>query len=140
MPPPPDARDPRTWLRRARSSLAKAQAGRTRADILYSDLCFDAQQAAEKAAKAVLISRSTRFPKTHSIERLLSLVSSAGVVVPAEIRMAARLSAYAEQGRYPGAWEEASEADHRAAVELAERVVRWAEGLIESPGQGSGAP
>jgi HEPN domain-containing protein len=43
--------DPREWLNRARSSLAKT---RIRGDEIYlEDLCFDAQQAAEKAIKAI---------------------------------------------------------------------------------------
>ena len=60
MPPrerfPPD--DPREWLNRARSNLAKAK---TRiVDVYWEDLCFDAQQAAEKAIKALLIHRSVQ--------------------------------------------------------------------------------
>src|SRR6266702_1719074 len=53
MPPerfPPD--DPREWLNRARSNLARARAKIP--DAYLEDLCFDAQQAAEKAIKAVL--------------------------------------------------------------------------------------
>jgi len=56
MPPaprPPD--DPHEWLRRARSNLARAQADIRLAGVYLEDLCFDAQQAAEKAIKAVLI-------------------------------------------------------------------------------------
>ena len=60
MPPrerfPPD--DPREWLNRARSNLAKAKA--CVVDVYWEDLCFDAQQAAEKAIKAVLIHRSVQ--------------------------------------------------------------------------------
>ncbi len=50
--------DPRDWMNRARSNLAKAKT-RT-ADVYWEDLCFDAQQAAEKATKAVLIHRSVQ--------------------------------------------------------------------------------
>ena len=55
-----DPTDPREWLRRARSNLALARVGQ-QGEILLEDLCFEAQQAAEKAAKAVLVSRSVRF-------------------------------------------------------------------------------
>jgi len=51
---PPD--DPREWLNRARSSLIQAQA--LQPGISFEDLCFNAQQAAEKAIKALLIRRS----------------------------------------------------------------------------------
>lgn len=47
--------DPREWLRRARSKLVRAQADRNLPGVLYEDLCFDAQQAAEKSLRAVLV-------------------------------------------------------------------------------------
>lgn len=56
--------DPREWLNRARSNLAMA---RNRVpDAYLEDLCFEAQQAAEKAIKAVMISRDIDFPYVHS--------------------------------------------------------------------------
>ena len=50
------ALDPREWLRRARSNLERA-AVRTPHSCL-EDLCFNAQQAAEKALKGVLVAHS----------------------------------------------------------------------------------
>jgi HEPN domain-containing protein len=41
---------PEDWLRRARSNLARASTAKTD-EIMWEDLCFDAQQAAEKALK-----------------------------------------------------------------------------------------
>lgn len=43
------------WLTRAKSNLARVKAGKVSEDILYEDLCFDAQQAVEKALKALCI-------------------------------------------------------------------------------------
>jgi HEPN domain-containing protein len=43
------------WIRRAKSNLAIAKAGKPTGDVLYEDLCFDAQQAAEKALKALSV-------------------------------------------------------------------------------------
>jgi HEPN domain-containing protein len=43
--------DPREWLNRARSNLALAKASIS-PDTNLEDLCFEAQQAAEKAIKA----------------------------------------------------------------------------------------
>ena len=57
---PPD--DPREWLNRARSNLALARA--VVPDVFLEDLCFDAQQSAEKAVKAVFIGRGEHFPYT----------------------------------------------------------------------------
>ena len=50
------------WLRRAKSNLERAKAGRICEDILYEDLCFACQQAVEKALKALLISINREFP------------------------------------------------------------------------------
>jgi len=47
---PPD--DPREWLNRARSNLLLAQAAGP--GVYREDLCFNAQQAVEKAIKALL--------------------------------------------------------------------------------------
>ena len=49
-----DPSDPREWLRRARSSLALASTTPASPEVLYEELCFEAQQAAEKAVKSVL--------------------------------------------------------------------------------------
>ena len=51
--------DPREWMNRARSNLALAK---NRVPGAYlEDLCFEAQQAAEKAIKAVMIIRAILY-------------------------------------------------------------------------------
>ena len=67
--------DSREWLNRARSNLAKAK---TRiVDVYWEDLCFDAQQAAEKVIKSVLIHHGVEFPYVHDLNRLLALLERA---------------------------------------------------------------
>ena len=66
---PPDSDGPgggEDWLRHARSDLALASAVGPVGDILAETLCFHAQQAAEKALKAVLVHVGIEFPRTHS--------------------------------------------------------------------------
>ena len=71
---PPD--DPREWMNRARSNLARLK---SRVPGVYlEDFCFDAQQAAEKAIKAVMIARSIEFPYVHDLDHLLSLLEEGG--------------------------------------------------------------
>jgi HEPN domain-containing protein len=65
---------------------------------LYDDLCFDAQHAAEKAIKAVLVHRSVDFPKTHDIGRLLTLAAEAGVPGADDLQAAAALTPFAGGG------------------------------------------
>lgn len=129
-PPLRDPEDPREWIRRARSNLARAAAGRPTREVLYEDLAFDAQQAAEKAIKAVLVGRRVAFPKTHSLERLLDLVERSSEDVPTKVRDAASLTPFAAAARYPGV-EQVTEEQYRDALAIARTVVQWAEQVIE---------
>jgi HEPN domain-containing protein len=123
---PPD--DPQEWLNRARSNLVRAQA--TLPSVYLEDLCFDAQQAAEKAIKAVLIARGVDFPLVHDLARLLTLLAQSGERIPQAIADATDLTRFAVATRYPSVTEPVTTAEHRRAVAIAEAVVRWAEGRI----------
>jgi HEPN domain-containing protein len=68
--------DPREWLNRARSNLVLA---RMQGEGVYlEDLCFNTQQAVEKAIKALLIQRHIQFPYVHDIAELLTVLEEAG--------------------------------------------------------------
>jgi len=98
--------------------------------VLYEDLCFDAQQAAEKAIKAVLVSRQIDFPKTHSIAELFTLAHEHSISPPEKIQRATTLTPYAVAARYPRADDDVTPEEHRRAVRLAEDVVQWAEEVL----------
>ena len=120
---PPD--DPREWMNRARSNLIRAK-GRM-PGVYLEDLCFDAQQAAEKAIKAVMMARNIAFPYVHDLDHLLSLLEEGGEAIPAAIRQAHELTKYATIMRYPGGIRPVSESEYQEAIAIAEAVVRWAE-------------
>ena len=123
---PPD--DPREWMNRARSSLAIAK---NRVPQAYlEDLCFYAQQAAEKSIKAVMIARNIEFPYVHDLDRLLSLLEDEGEVIPASIRQASKLTKYSTVTRYPGDMGPVTAQEYAEAIAIAEAVVRWAEERI----------
>jgi HEPN domain-containing protein len=92
--------DPREWLNRAKSNLAGA--GQVTPEVYLEDLCFNAQQAAEKAIKAVFIHRSLHFPYVHDLRRLLQLLIQGGVKVPKYVWRAETLTPFAFEARYPG--------------------------------------
>lgn len=124
---PPD--DPREWLNRARSNLAMATSSVPGAYL--EDLCFEAQQAAEKAIKAVLIGRNIRFPYIHDLGRLLEILEQSGEEIPAPVAKARELTEFAVSGRYPGLAEPMDTNEYRNVLETAESVVRWAEALLD---------
>lgn len=124
---PPD--DPHEWLNRARSNLALAR--RTGPDVYLEDLCFEAQQAAEKAVKAVFIHRGTPFPYVHDLKRLLRLLERSSLKVPKYVKTAKELTPYAQVTRYPGRARPVTPRKHRRAVRIADAVFRWAARQIE---------
>jgi len=120
--------DPREWMNRARSSLAQAR--HRIGEIYLEDLCFVAQQAAEKAIKAVLLHSGVRFPYVHDLAELVTLMERAGHMPPARVRESSRLTRYAVETRYPGLSEPLTEEEYLEALAIAEAVVRWADELI----------
>ena len=96
-------------------------------EIYLEDLCFQAQQAAEKAIKAVLIDRGIEFPHVHDLSRLVSILELSGEAIPEEVRQAGDLTDYATTTRYPGVAEPVTEEEYAAAVGAARAVVQWAD-------------
>ena len=120
--------DPREWLARAKHNLITAKRWVPDEDEGFLEsLCFDAQQAAEKAIKARLIALDVEFPYTHSIEDLLASLETAGDAIPDEVRAAEALTPYAAVLRYPNRCPLAGEEDYHAAIRAAEAVVDWVE-------------
>jgi HEPN domain-containing protein len=98
--------------------------------VYLEDLCFDAQQAAEKAIKAVLIARGVAFPPMHDLARLVTLLEESGEAIPPPIAEAVVLTRFAVVTRYPGVTESVTAEEHQRVVTIAETVVQWAEERI----------
>lgn len=126
---PPD--DPREWLNRARSNLELARS--MVPGVYLEDLCFDAQQAAEKAIKGVFIHRGESFPYVHDLDRLLKLLERSGVKIPKYVWKADDLTRFAARPRYPGVSAPVKPRQYRRFVRIAESVVHWTERLIGKP-------
>jgi HEPN domain-containing protein len=121
----------RIWLKRAKSNLMIAKAGKVFEDILYEDLCFDCEQTVEKALKALLVSIDVSFPRTHSISHLIELIETQNIKVPDEIKDSISLTAYAVSTRYPGDFEPVDEQEYQEALETAKKVFDWVRKIIE---------
>ena len=122
---------PQDWLAHAKSDLNLARLARNHKTVLPEQVCFHAQQACEKALKAVLLSKGLEFPLVHDIEVLLDVARTGGIRLPREIREAGALSPYAVEARYPGYDEDITATDVDDAIRLADRVVAWATTLLK---------
>ena len=127
MPPVrPTPGSPQDWLARAKSDLILARLPLPEG-AFYEDLCFHAQQAAEKALKAVYQHHGWIFKYTHDLEELVTGLKQKGLVVPSEIDDSVILTSFAWEARYPGLSEPVTEEEYHKAIEHAEDVVIWAE-------------
>jgi HEPN domain-containing protein len=127
----------RSWISRARSDLVTARRALADRDQVDSWVAsFHAQQAIEKCLKAALIMEQVRFPRTHELELLRSLLSATWDLP--DPHALAGISRFAVAGRYPeGMLEAGAEptwADAEEAVRLAESVETSVLGAARSRG------
>lgn len=123
----------RSWLAQAREDLETAK---FLATSRYYAAVFFAQQAAEKALKALYIEVHRDFPpKNHNLLELCRALSA-----PADILEAAReLNPEYFTTRYPDAAvgipaEMYSEQSAKVHLEACEKVMTWTESLLSSSG------
>src|SRR3990170_6704125 len=116
---------PEEWLIHARSDLKLAKIGSNK-DVLPEQICFHAQQAVEKALKAVLLFYKVDFPFTHDLEELLDTFETNKISIPPYLLDVGILTPYAVETRYPGFWGELSEKEVSEAISLAKKVIKWA--------------
>ena len=117
------------WISRANSSLDLAKTKITHR-IIYEDLCYQAQQAVEKALKGLLIYFEIEPEFTHNIEILINALKQC-TEVPDNVRKSAGLTDYAVFTRYPGGYNEITKTQHEKAIKTAEDCLKWVEKTIK---------
>ncbi len=123
------ADDPVEWLNRARSNLARAKADSRIPHVYLEDLCFDAQQAAEKAVKALY--QSIHIDSIgHSISRMLSDLPISMTPQRELIERGKELDKHYIPARYPNSHPEGAPMDYYTQNE-ARRALEGAEIVIE---------
>jgi len=108
------------WLGFAEEDLRTARA-LLKHENVPRQVCFHAQQAAEKAIKAVFVFLQTEFPYTHDLDRLRGLLPE-GWRLKEDFPDLSGLTFWATRGRYPGGLREATEEEATDAFEQARRV------------------
>lgn len=97
----------------------------------YGLVSFLAQQAAEKALKAVLVRHDVRFNRTHNLGELLRLAEQVTPGIQRQLRDATELTPSAVDARYPGLPPlDREEARRHLALgeQVLSEVVRWLDG------------
>jgi HEPN domain-containing protein len=89
---------------------------------------FHAQQAVEKALKAVLTVRGIDYPFTHDLELLAALCERAGMTLPSDLADVPRLSPYATRLRYGDI--SADTVNRATALRWGRGAVSWATNAI----------
>ena len=115
----------REWLLRAEEDLRAAELLLAQDEPLVGPAGFHAQQAAEKALKGYLASRSRPIRRTHD---LVDLVNQCGQDDPAFLALAPQasgLAPYAVQARYPDTPFSATADEASLAVRTASGIVRF---------------
>lgn len=98
---------------------------------LHDSLCgFHAQQAVEKALKAVLAHTGVVFRRTHDIAELLDLLNDAGIEAPPHAEHLDELNPYAVEMRYGLVG--VSGLDRQEVAQVLRDVLQWSQIQLRS--------
>jgi HEPN domain-containing protein len=111
------------WLAYSLSDLQAAKKLLDDPDSYPRQVCFLAQQSAEKAFKAILVFLELEFPYTHDLDRLREAIP-AGWNVKREFPQLYGLSIWSVESRYPGGMPDVVTADAESALLMAEAIYR----------------
>jgi len=118
-----------SWINRAKSNyeLSKAKINNI---ICFEDLCYQAQQAAEKSLKGLLIYFGVEPEFTHNINKLLSELEKY-TEIPDNIKETIKLTNYAVQTRYPAEYEEITKEEYENSLKITKNCLDWVENKIK---------
>jgi hypothetical protein len=119
----------RTLLNKAHDDAMVVQHACTDPAIADWIVGFHAQQAIEKAVKAVLTQGGHSYPPTHDLEHLLELCAQAGIEPPHSDRLPG-LTPYGAVLRYEGTVAAGPAFDRHWAHACVQDVLAWAGTLV----------
>ncbi len=111
------------WLERADHDIVTAQQTLLLLDGPTDTPCFHAQQAIEKALKALLTANQVAFPRTHDLLRVLDLTLTLMPDLARYREQFADMETYAVDLRYPDLGFDPPREEALAALALSQEVV-----------------
>jgi HEPN domain-containing protein len=124
---PEESEEVHRLLTAARSDLRAANALAADPDQANDVIGFHAQQAVEKAIKAVLVASGIEIPYTHDIAFLLDLAAHRADTMPDIVAQSDWLTPWAVAARY-GAGD--ASLDRGASITVADAAIAWAAGIV----------
>lgn len=97
----------------------------------YETVSFHAQQAAEKALKALLVRHQVEFTRTHDLGELLRLAEPVVPGITPKLAEAEKLTRHAVQTRYPTGARPVSREGAVRDLAIAADVVNYARTLLQ---------
>jgi HEPN domain-containing protein len=128
----PDLEEAQLLLRKAQEdadAVSKLAADGDMADAIVG---FHAQQAAEKAMKAVLVASGDDFPWTHDLRHLIERLSDLGSPLPTSLHDIRVLGPWAVEFRYGETIDDPL--DREQAIALVSEALAWAKAQVETEG------
>lgn len=125
----PDLEEALLLLRKAREDVDAVKKLMPDSEIADSIVGFHAQQAVEKALKAVLAASGDDFPWTHDLRHLMDRLEAIETPLPATLREVRTLGPWAVEFRYGQTIDDLLEREQ--ALALAIEVIEWAQAEIE---------
>lgn len=115
------------WIKRAEDDELNARSILTHRDGAPSGICFLSHQLAEKYLKAFLVFKRQKFPKIHSLDKLVELCAEIDTSFRKARKDAIFLNPFYVATPYPGdypefTWKDAKEA-YKAAVKIKKFVL-----------------
>ena len=111
------------FLLKAQHDLFTAHHTLAASDSPTDTPCFHAQQAIEKALKALLTFHGQASPRTHDLLVLLDAASSQAPELERHREIFSVITSYAVEIRYPDDWYEPERQEAEEALKIAEDVV-----------------
>lgn len=109
------------WINYSETDLRAAHVLLDSEEFFPRQICFFAQQCAEKAIKAILVFEEINFRKNHDLDRLRDLIPR-GWKVKEQFPDLAELTIWSVESRYPSNTPDVTENEAQGTLKLAESV------------------